>query len=137
MKPVAGSLIKGVDDVLWNLDAEVVQIKKRSMAGLIKAAKFIRRETDTVTPMIPVDTGNLRASWFTSPYYTANYSPIVILGFSALYAWYVHEMVGANFNQPKKGAKGGNQRGAKFLEAALNRNHDNILEIIREAARVK
>ena len=39
--------------------------------------------------------------------------PAVVLGFSAYYAWYVHEMVGASF-QKTPGA------GAKFLEAAIS-----------------
>src|SRR6056297_118046 len=35
----------------------------------------------------------------------ASKQPVVRLGFSANYAWYVHEMVGANFQRPGAGAK--------------------------------
>lgn len=63
--------------------------------------------------------------------------PTVILGFSAYYAWYVHENVGANFGQPKEGQKGGSQRGAKYFEAHLKNKRKQVLEMIRQEARVK
>jgi hypothetical protein len=50
------------------------------------------------------------------------------LGFTANYAWYVHENVGANFKRP--------EAGAKFFEAALKRNTDKILDIIKKEAKV-
>ena len=48
--------------------------------------------------------------------------PILIMGFSAYYALYVHEMERAKFKRP--GA------GAKFFESALLRNRDKVKEII-------
>ncbi len=55
--------------------------------------------------------------------------PAVVLGFSAYYAWFVHEMVGANFKRPGSGAK--------FLEAAIKRNTDKIIKVIQEEAKFK
>ena len=55
--------------------------------------------------------------------------PMVILGFSASYATYVHENLGATFQRP--GA------GAKFLQAAVEKERDNILRVIREEAKIK
>jgi len=62
--------------------------------------------------------------------------PALMMGFSANYAMWVHEMVGANFRQPKKGAVRGSP-GAKFFESALKQNKALILETIRNNAYIK
>jgi len=120
--------IKGMDNLLRNLNKEIKKIEGFSMKGLIRAAIIIRRDMDKTSPLIPVDEGNLRASWFTDPQHTPK-GPSLRLGFAANYAWYVHEMVGANFSRP--GA------GAKFFEASLKRNDKNgeILRVIKEEAK--
>lgn len=59
----------GVEKVMKNLNREVKKIKALSMQGLIQAAIVIHRDTDLSTPKIPVDTGNLRASRFTTTGY--------------------------------------------------------------------
>ena len=59
---------------------------------------------------------------------TGNKTPVVIMGFSANYAIFVHENVGANFKRPGSGAK--------FLEAALKRNEKNILETVAKSAKI-
>lgn len=123
---MARKRVTGVDKVLRNLNREIKQIEGLTMKGLIQSAVLIRRDMEQTSPKIPVDTGNLRASWFTDPHYQGQ-NPVVRLGFSANYAWFVHEMVGANFQRP--GA------GAKFLEAALKRNKDTILKTIAREAR--
>jgi len=54
--------------------------------------------------------------------------PYVTLGWSAHYATYTHENVGANFQRP--GA------GAKWLVAAVFRERHNILRTVRENAKI-
>jgi hypothetical protein len=56
--------VEGLEQVMNNLNKELAGIKARSMKGLILSAALIRRETETTPPLTPVDTGNLRASWF-------------------------------------------------------------------------
>jgi len=75
---------------------------------------------DKVSPKIPVDTGNLRQSFFIHSEFSPISGPFVQLGFSANYAIIVHEMINAK-NWSRQGS------GAKFLENALDRN---ILEIL-------
>lgn len=128
--------IKGLDKVLKNLNKEIAKIEDRSMRGLLEAALLILYEMDSTPPVIPVDTNNLRASFFTRPYTNiADGSPRLDIGFSASYAVYVHEMIG-----PTKGGKQINWNrpgsGPKFLEAALNRNMEEILQIIASHARI-
>jgi len=118
--------VTGLDKILRNLNSEIKNIEGVSLRGLILAAAFIRRDMDQTSPLIPIDTGNLRSSWMVAviPGRIA-----IQLGFTADYAWYVHEMVGANFQRP--GA------GAKFFEAALKRNTDQIVSIIAREAGLK
>jgi hypothetical protein len=117
------SHIKGLDKVMNNLNKEINKIKGASMEGLIEATILIENDMDRTPPLIPIQYGNLRGSFFRDPRYVKG-DPTVRFGFSASYAWWVHENVGANFRRP--GA------GAKFLEAALKRNQEEILKIIRE-----
>jgi len=155
--------LHGFDKVMRNLNKEIEGIKGRSLKGLIRAAILIRRDMEHTSPRIPIDTGNLRASFYTvtskgritrgaSPRFKGKQAktlaadhpgevdearkligqegrPAVALGFSAFYAFFVHEMVGAHFQRPGSGAK--------FFESALKRNHDKIVKVIQEEARLK
>ena len=157
--------VTGLKEVMENLNKEIQKIKGRSLKGLIRGAIMVTRSMETTPPLIPVDWGNLRASRFIvtstgairqgkNPKFkgdadeaaemseqhqamaqkyamTAKLTgmPMVILGFSAGYATYVHENVGATFQRP--GA------GAKFLQAAVENERDNILRVIREEAKIK
>lgn len=65
--------------------------------------------------------------------------PILILGFTANYSIFVHENLEAKFYRPDapKGKKGRPGSGAKFLEYALQRNQQKILDIIAKEAKIK
>jgi len=52
------------DEVMINLQAVINEIKGGTLKGLIMSAAHIRRETEDSIPKTPVDTGNLRESWF-------------------------------------------------------------------------
>lgn len=92
-----------------------------ALQGLIETAIAIRYDIDTKEPKIPVDTGNLRDSW----YLTKINNTSVIIGFSANYAIFVHENYGASFG--REGA------GAGFFIAALNRYKGKLfMNIISE-----
>lgn len=110
----------GTEKVLSNMNKAIAKVKNGSMKGLIESAIIIRRSMDKESPKIPVDTSNLRASWFTTPLPTAS---AVRLGFTANYATFVHENMEANYK--REGA------GSKFLEAALIRNKLKIIQTIK------
>ena len=57
--------IQGFKKVIDNLNKEVKKIKGRTLKGLIEGAIIIRRDMEVTPPVIPIDLGNLRASWFT------------------------------------------------------------------------
>ena len=121
-----------IQDVMKNINAELEKIKGRSMKGMIRAVIWLRRDMEYTPPLIPVDTGNLRSSWFTKQFYVRN-APVLMFGFSASYAAWVHENMGAGdktINWKRPGA------GPKFLQAALARNERDILRIIAENATI-
>lgn len=154
--------IIGLDTVIGNLNKEIKKIEGRTLGGLIDAVIDVRRDMDHVAPVIPVDTGNLRQSFFTvtsrggspkgrSPSFKGKKAnemqsqheqtkdkylaeiagikePTVILGFSANYALEVHESYGKQFRRPDSGPG--------FLSAALERNRQNILQRVKEKAKV-
>jgi hypothetical protein len=58
--------------------------------------------------------------------------PFLIMGYSANYALWVHEMIGVKEeNWSRKGSN------AKWFEAALKKQRDNIVKIIRDNAKIK
>lgn len=157
--------ISGLPEVIKNLNKEIENIEGLSMKGLIRAVIIIRRDMDKTSPLIPIDTGNLRASWFTvtgrnffmddlpeikGPSFSgeeaetlskdhqemineaqtmAGKKLVVIFGFSANYALWVHEMDDANFKRPGSGSK--------FLESSILRNRDRILAELKKHVTIK
>lgn len=123
--------LSGFDDVLKNLNDELKAIDGATMPGLLEAAAFVRKDMDKTPPLIPLDTGNLRSSWAVVPL-IAKGKNAVLMGFTANYALYVHEMLDSagktiNWSRPNSGPK--------FFEAAIKRNVKKILEIIAKRAR--
>jgi hypothetical protein len=184
--------LRGLNNVIRNINILANQIEKKSVKGLIKAAALIRRDMENTSPLIPVDTGNLRASWFVvtskggtprgkTPKFKgkkavelrANHSvekqkgiselkhremAAIRMGFSANYAFYVHETLGgvsaiikgrgkkkqiiSPLTRQQKIAFGFKTfrrpgAGPKFFEAALRRNQGKIIRILLEEAKIR
>jgi hypothetical protein len=147
---ISSSNIKGFDTLIKNLNKEILQITLGSRDGLLHAAKHIRRQMDITPPLIPIDTGNLINSWQVNNITEGGVGSRkfgLMIGFSANYALWVHEMVDADFTSPRmrKDKRTGKMRlytpregaGAHFLSAALDREHDTILQIIASNSKVK
>ena len=142
------AFLKGLDNVLKNLNKEIKAIEGRSIVGLGLAVMAIRNDIDTVPPLVPIGpsaaqvkelkergisreqgTGNLRASWFAEPL-SLPIGPAVIFGHSANYAAWVHEMIGkVNWSRPNAGPK--------WLQAAIRLSRERTLRIIAENAKIK
>lgn len=67
---------------------------------------------------------------------SAKRKPSMVMGFSANYAVYVHEMVDANFARPKDGKSRRPGAGAKFFERALQRNEKQMLQILQNHLKI-
>jgi len=121
--------LKGLDRVMYRLNRQIAATRVACLKGLIRAAILIRRDMDKTPPLVPVDTGNLRSSWFMDPRGDIGAGKVFIrIGFSANYATFVHEMIGAHFKRP--GA------GPKFFQAAIRRNTGKIVSLIRNTAKM-
>lgn len=122
--------LKGVGVVQHNLNKEIRKIKGLTMQGLILAAAYIRRRMDEVYPKVPISPGGgfLRSSWTTDP--IPGFNPALRLGFGAEYAWVVHEKMGGHVNWSRPGS------GPKFLQARLEQDRKEILNIIAKKAKV-
>ena len=116
-----------LDLVMKNLNKEIRDIKKHTMKGFIEGARIVREDMDKIPPLIPVDTGNLRQSWFTSSVYKGKI-PVLYFGFSAEYAMEVHEGYGKHFKRPNAGAG--------FFVCSIYRNKSKILNAIKVRVRV-
>lgn len=56
--------ITGIEKVMTSLNLELEKIKGMTAAGFIEVAILVRNDMENQVPYIPVDLGNLRASWF-------------------------------------------------------------------------
>ena len=115
--------LTGTERVLANLNREILGIKGRTRAGVMKAALLVKNRSVKRTP---VDTGNLRASAYVQEWRIGK-GPGAEIGYTAAYAPYVHEIDKA-YRKPGTSWK--------FLEKALRESRKEILEIIRESAKV-
>lgn len=115
--------ITGLDRVLCNLNRHIAKIPGKTKAGMKEAALLIQSESMRLTPH---DTGHLKgSSYVNSPMEAANGDVGVEIGYTAVYAPYVHE-INANYRRGQW----------KFLVTALKQNAKKILEILRKTARV-
>ena len=112
----------GLSQINRNLNKEIKKIKGRTKAGLWQAALMVRKQSQELTP---VDTGNLRGSAFTDSYDTQK-GPDAVIGYTASYAPYVHE-IDANYRVGQW----------KFLEMALRMLKKKILHTIKSYARIR
>jgi hypothetical protein len=168
--------VKGEEVVMANLNKQLEGIKSRSMNGLKMAAAFIYKKTESEIPLTPVDTGNLRSSFFIvtptsvvrgygekkfegedAAILVANHTATIteaqgivaaqsvgkkkflMLGYTAPYSGFVHEMIGANFNPERRKGKRVRREGAgaKWLESAIKRNTSKIVQIVKDNAQIK
>lgn len=113
------SEMTGLAEVTRNLSRGIRKIDGNVSAGILEAALFVEAEA---TRNAPIDTGNLRGSA-----YHRRLEPLTVeVGFGADYAAPVHE-IDKDYNQGKW----------KYLQRAIDENHDRILEIIRKRAQVR
>ena len=160
-------VVKGLDNILKNLNKEIQGIENRTQGGLTEAGLLIKRRSQLKTP---VDTGNLKASAYvysgssnrqistiTSQDTSAvkagdqkkgigtggNFrieatvkGPWAVIGYSANYALYVHEMSRTHMKWDKK-KKGYFANGEwKFLESAVKESEKDVINIIKNRAKI-
>lgn len=145
--------LKGIDNVISNINKQLGRITANSLQGMIRAVVIVQRDMNFTPPKVPVDTRNLQASFFISSslgklqgtgastigirnditksaegVLATRQSPTVIFGFSANYAVFVHENMEAKFKRP--GA------GPWFFKAALERNQGKMINEIAKYSKL-
>jgi hypothetical protein len=143
--------MKGIDEVLKNLNKEIKGIEGRTKGSMVKVGLFVESRS---MPECPVVSSNLKNSRYFEAFDTLK-GPAVEVGYTATYAPFVHE-------NPRAGKTGGvspkgvaykapiNPSGKrstqavfsvvgkwKFLEDPLKKNARRILVIIKESAKLK
>ena len=125
-----GIRISGLNKFVNNVNAEVRKIEKVNKRAMFNAVNLIRRSTETKAPKVPIDTGNLRNSWTAAVVPGTSLSTIKMrFGYTANYAFFVHEAIGENIKWKRPGS------GPKWLERALERERDAIVNEMVETIR--
>ena len=136
--PPPGLKLSGIKNVINRLNIETRKIENNAKVGLLNAANHIRRSTETKKPLVPVDLGNLRNSWTAVIIPQLNPNKIAVrMGYSANYAFFVHESVDGHFNAPNVLTTSRWKRpgsGPKWFQIALNREQQAIVDILAAAA---
>lgn len=116
--------IVGLQETMNNVNRMLQEVQNKTIGGLMKGAEFIRADMDKTPPLIPRKTGELEKSWRAIPFNLDVRKPVVEAGFDKNYALFVHE----NINPTVKWTKTGS--GPKFLELALKRNTEEVIQIV-------
>jgi hypothetical protein len=114
--------VTGLSQIVRNLNKEIRKFKGQTKAGLWEAALMIQRESQKNTP---IDTGNLRSGAFTEAY-DISHGPGAMIGYTASYAPFVHE-INANYRVGHW----------KFLEMALRKLAVKVLQTITAKAKIR
>lgn len=139
----------GGNITIKNLQKKLKVIESAALSGLRESGALIYTEMDSKQPVIPVDTGALRAAYkiVTNPdEFPSKNKMRVLLGWPDTqivkrdpntgmnviyeqYAAFVHEMTSppygkVNWSRPNSGPK--------FFESALKRNRQNIVDTIKK-----
>ena len=127
-----GIKVRGISNLVNNLNSEARKIEKSTERGLLNAANHLRRSMETKSPKTPVDTGNLRSSWTVQPIPHPTKKKIR-MGYTANYAFFVHEMVGGDFDAGVNWSRPGS--GPKWFEIAIRRETNAMINEIAMAIR--
>lgn len=118
--------IRGLKQVMANIRRETELRKRRFLIGLTRGAAVIFRASQQ---LVPIDTGNLRASGYVRQTGTAVH-PVIAIGYTASYAIFVHENLqalhGEAFNRAyaKQLARAKKRRRAGVLPASSPYRHN-------------
>lgn len=131
--------VLGVPEVIKSLRRKNAMMALGISRGVRKASLHLQRESQK---LVPVDTGNLKASAFARVEGTG-YNTVGSVGYTAAYAIYVHENVQMKLKgQPRSGSRGKywdpqGRAQAKFLEEPARRLAPELLKMIRDEGRIR
>lgn len=112
--------IEGLDSTMAALNKKVLDIKNRTLAGMLAAGNQILHDAQVKTPVL---TGNLKSD--VSVTVESHEPPAVSVNFKASYALFVHENTEIHHRNGQ----------AKFLESAVEDNKEKVVELIKAYAK--
>jgi len=122
----------GLKELKKNLMVEKTIRRKELDAGLRLGALHIQAKSQK---LVPVDTGNLKASAFTRR--ESGLEPSYLIGYTAEYALFVHEMKMVNPGVERGGSNGKGrywdpqgQAGPKFLEKPAREERNTVRQLV-------
>ena len=118
--------LAGIDEVLKKLNAEITNIKGRTLVGMKKAVFIVRNKAADYTPVARIHGGNLLASQYSDTWMEES-GPVGEIGYTADYAMWVHE-IDKNYTKPGSSWK--------YLERALEEERERILFVIAREAEI-
>ena len=121
--------VEGLEQVLYRIEKEITAVRGRTRYGMIVAMDHLHTETETTRPLVPRLTNFMADSWFVFGI-RGGVNPVVMAGYTAAYAPYVHENTEA-LNWTRIGS------GAKWLQIHFERNRADMQLIIARHARIK
>ena len=130
--------VLGQKEILKNMKLQQVALGLRVAAGLKVAGLFLQGASQK---LVPVDTGNLKASAFTRSTGTG-FATSVGVGYTAAYALFVHELVKMRLKGQPRTTKGSywdpqGRAQAKFLEEPARKLRPQLIAIVRKFAKLK
>jgi len=153
--------LRGIKNITDNLNKELGKMKKASVKGLIEASIIIRRDMDKTPPIIPIDQGNLRSSWFVttanktakgqSPKFkgdnagkmNADHNRVIssAKGIAMGFRWPVVVMgftaeYATDVHEDQEKERKRPNSGAHFFKASLDRNKREVLKTLAENTKI-
>lgn len=133
--------LKGLEEVMTNLNKELDKIKGKTLKGVRMAGAKIKRDS---LEMTPEDVGGLRASSYEQESLNSSKErPLSEVGYTSTYAARVHESdmswKGISREEKKMGSREGyfwDIGENKFLEKAVKKNYSRIIDIIQRYAKI-
>lgn len=120
--------VQGVKEIQRAFHSRKKAHAKGLIVGLYKAGLFLQRMSQKVVPVARINGGNLKGSAFTRIEGTG-FKTAVIVGYTADYAIYVHEIIENRHAAGKQ---------AKFLSGPLQQHRDYMgAMIVKEVEKAK
>lgn len=131
-KSAISMTVTGVQEAMTAISEKLKEKDKAVSRGLLAGGLLIQRDAQQ---HVPVEYGKLRASAYTR--LTPEDDHKVEIGFSAVYALWVHENIEVHAGEPRRSGLGvvwGPNGEPKFLENAAVRQRDAVVSIVHEYA---
>lgn len=131
--------IAGFENVERALYGAVSKIRGRTRAGVVQAIEYLENQMETVEPLVPERTGNLkRAFEYKEASTSTPENPTFIFGYKmdeppagAPYVWYVHEMTSPPYDTINWTTPGS---GPRWFQIHIQMDRPMMLEIIEKNA---